>query len=121
MIKTKKKKSYNNSICDDNFLNHKLTCPAWIRPIIAQAVCTKFDWFPSRGMYSYITQHWKFVNLLLIKESTHHLESQEIQRKTFPWLIDLQKLHWTKNLTEIIIDAREDVEYEKRKNQEAYN
>jgi len=33
-----------------------LTCPARIKPTIVHAVCTKFDLFPSSGVYSWITK-----------------------------------------------------------------
>lgn len=31
------------------------TCPEWIKPITAHDVWTKFDRFPSSGIYSYFT------------------------------------------------------------------
>lgn len=37
------------------------TCPAWIKLNIAHAVCTKFDRFPSRGTYFYITKHNDYI------------------------------------------------------------
>ena len=49
-------------------MNSRLTCPAWIRPIIAHAVCTKFDRFPSSGTYSYIIKYREFNILLSIKD-----------------------------------------------------
>ena len=49
-------------------MNNRLTCPAWIRPIIAHAVCTKFDRFPSSGTYSYIIKYREFNILLSIKD-----------------------------------------------------
>ena len=49
-------------------MNNRLTCPARIRPIIAHAVCTKFDRFPSSGTYSYIIKYREFNILLSIKD-----------------------------------------------------
>jgi len=51
-----------------------------MRPIIAHAVCTKFDRFPSSGTYSYIIKHKEIIVLL---SSIYKILERQKQERLF--------------------------------------